>query len=518
MAGEALQPTETATTVRVRNGKVSTTDGPFAETKEQLGGFYLIEAKDLNEAIQVAARIPVGADRRDRGPAGGGFLPGRRPSSEPAASTASEADASRRDVALRSACDDRLPLANLAPRSRHPHPPPRRLRSGRGGAAGRLRGGGGALAGGGGAGQPARLAGLHRPLQGDRRAAPAGPVRRLAGGVADRLERRRHASADELDDEGVEDDRLRLIFTCCHPALPPDAQIALTLREVCGLTTEEIARAFLSPRADAGAADRAGQGQDSRRRGFPTRCRRGPTCPSGSTTVLHVIYLVFNEGYSASSGDVAHPARSLGRGDPAGPAAGGAAAGARGAGAAGADAAARVAARGAHVGRRRAGAAGRAGPVALESGADRGGNGAGASGRWRRARFGPYTSGGDRGGARRGAERGRRPTGPRSWGCTMCCMRADPSPVVELNRAAAVAMRDGPEAGLALIDAILARGELADYPLAHSARAELCRRLGRTAEAIAAYQRALELTGQEPQRRFLERRLGELSAGGLLLP
>ena len=269
--------------------------------------------------------------------------------------------------------------------------------------------------------------------------------------LAERLDVARRRPAAWADRESVEDDRLRLIFTCCHPALAPDAQVALTLREVCGLTTEEIARAFLTPRADAGAAHRARQGEDPRRAHSLPGAGARPSCPSGSTRVLRVIYLVFNEGYSASSGASLTRARSVGRGDPAGAAAGRAAARAGGARAARADAAARVAARGAHVADGRADPARRSGSLALEPRADRR-----RRRRWceralasRRVRP-VHAAGGDRGGARRGARRADATDWDEIVGLYDVLLRAEPSPVVELNRAVAVAMRDGPAAGLAL--------------------------------------------------------------------
>ena len=166
--------------------------------------------------------------------------------------------------------------------------------------------------------------------------------------LAERLDADTPREPAEPDDESVEDDRLRLIFTCCHPALPPDAQVALTLREVCGLTTEEIARAFLTaPPTLAQRIVRAkAKIRDAR---IPYQVPSRADLPERLDTVLHVIYLVFNEGYSASSGDVADAARPFGRGDPPGAAAGRAAAGAGGGGAPGADAAARIAARRAHL-------------------------------------------------------------------------------------------------------------------------------------------------------------------------
>ena len=313
---------------------------------------------------------------------------------------------------------------------------------------------------------------------------------------------------DEKIDKGVEDDQLRLIFTCCHPALAPEARIALTLREVCGLTTEEIAHAYLTtPSTLAQRIVRAkSKIRDAR---IPYQMPLPSDLPERLDTVLHVIYLVFNEGYSASSGS------SLTRADLSGEAI--------------------------RLGRllmgllpepevigllalmllqesRRAARATPTGELILLENQD--------LSLWNRdmitegvslveralalRQFGPYTIQ-----AAIAAVHAEAPNAAATdWAQIVALydvlMRAEPSPVVELNRAVAVAMRDGPTAGLALIDAILTRGDLADYHLAHSARADLCRRLGRTAEARVSYERALALTQQEPERRFLEGRLNEL--------
>ncbi|HEX4995307.1 MAG TPA: RNA polymerase sigma factor [Methylomirabilota bacterium] len=312
--------------------------------------------------------------------------------------------------------------------------------------------------------------------------------------------------------EDIVDDRLRLIFTCCHPALPPDAQVALTLREVCGLTTEEIARAFLTgPPTLAQRIVRAkAKIRDAR---IPYEVPALAELPDRLDTVLHVVYLVFNEGYSASSGesltraDLSSEAIRLGRllvellPEP--------------------EAMGLLALMLLHESRRPARTS-PTGELILLDDQDRS--------LWSRAqiaegtalveralasrRIGPYTLQ-----AAIAAVHAQAPAAAATdWaqivGLYDVLARAEPSPVVELNRAAAVAMRDGPAAGLALIDAILARGDLADYPLAHSARAELCRRLGKTGDARASYERALGLTRQEPQRRFLERRLAELRDRG----
>jgi RNA polymerase sigma-70 factor (ECF subfamily) len=329
------------------------------------------------------------------------------------------------------------------------------------------------------------------------------------GELAERLDAEAREAEDRaVDLEAVEDDRLRLIFTCCHPALPPDAQIALTLREVCGLTTEEIARAFLT--APSTIAQRIVRAKTKIRVAkIPYQVPSRTELPERLDAALHVIYLVFNEGYAASSGatlirtDLSGEAIRLGRllvellPEPEGMGL--------------------LALMLLHESRRAARTSADGDLVLLDD-QDRS--------LWNREqiregcalveralssrRFGPYTLQ-----AAIAAVHAEAPTAADTdWrqivGLYDVLMRADSSPVVELNRAAAVAMRDGPAAGLALIDDILARGDLADYALAHSARAELARRLGRTADARAAYERALALTKQDPQRRFLERRLATL--------
>jgi RNA polymerase sigma-70 factor (ECF subfamily) len=310
----------------------------------------------------------------------------------------------------------------------------------------------------------------------------------------------------------VADDRLRLIFTCCHPALPPDARVALTLREVCGLTTEEIARAFLtSPPTVAQRIVRAkAKIRDAR---IPYQVPARADLAERLESVLPVIYLVFNEGYSASSGasltrhDLSAEAIRLGRlllellPAPAEP-----------------EAVGLLALMLLHESRRAARTS-TDGELVLLAEQDRT--------RWDRRLIEEGTSLVLR------ALAARQP-GPYALQAAIAAVHAeapepastdwaqivalydllletDPSPVIELNRAAAVAMRDGPAAGLALIEAILERGDLADYHLAHSARADLYRRLGRPNEAAEAYRRALSLVRQEPERRFLERRLAEVS-------
>jgi RNA polymerase sigma-70 factor (ECF subfamily) len=325
--------------------------------------------------------------------------------------------------------------------------------------------------------------------------------------LADQLDS--HASDPGVQDgEDVEDDRLRLIFTCCHPALSPDAQVALTLREVCGLTTEEIAHAFLTaaPTLAQRIVRAKAKIRDAR---IPYQVPTSDDLPERLDSVLRVIYLVFNEGYSASSGatltrhDLSGEAIRLARllnellPEP--------------------EVVGLLALMLLHESRRAARTSPTGDLVLLED-QDRS--------LWNRdqiaegtrlllqalssRRFGPYTIQAAIAAVHAEAPNAAATDWAQIVGLYDVLARADPSPVVELNRAVAVAMRDGPLAGLALIDAILADGDLADYHLAHSARAELCRRLGRTAEARAAYQRALDLTRQEPERRFLERRLDKL--------
>ena len=313
------------------------------------------------------------------------------------------------------------------------------------------------------------------------------------------------------DDESVEDDRLRLIFTCCHPALAPDTQVALTLREVCGLTTEEIAQAFLTPPSTlAQRIVRAkAKIRDAR---IPYQVPAPADLPDRLDAVLRVIYLVFNEGYSASSGasltrhDLSAEAIRLGRllvdllPEP--------------------EARGLLALMLLHESRRAARASAD-GEVILLDEQDRS--------LWNREqiaeglrlveqalgsrRFGPYSIQ-----AAIAAVHAEAPDASATdWGQIVglydVLLRADPSPVIELNRAVAVAMRDGPAQGLAIVDAILRRGDLQDYRPAHAARAELCRRLGRVEDARASYERALALSRQDPERRFIERRLAELRLG-----
>jgi RNA polymerase sigma-70 factor (ECF subfamily) len=310
------------------------------------------------------------------------------------------------------------------------------------------------------------------------------------------------------DEEQVEDDRLRLIFTCCHPALSPDAQVALTLREVCGLTTEEIAFAFLTPAPTL--AQRIVRAKAKiRDAGIPYQVPSAEELPERLDSVLRVIYLVFNEGYSASSGE------SLTRHDLSGeairltrlligllPEA---------------EAIGLLALMLLHESRR-ATRATPTGDIVLLEEQDRTlwnrehiAEGAALVERALSSRhFGPYTLQAAISVVHAEAPNPAATDWAQIVGLYDVLTRFEPSPVVALNRAVAVAMRDGPEAGLRLVDALLARGELTDYRLAHAARADFCRRLGRNTEARSAYQRALKLTRQEPERRFLERRLAEL--------
>jgi RNA polymerase sigma-70 factor, ECF subfamily len=316
------------------------------------------------------------------------------------------------------------------------------------------------------------------------------------------------AAERETDHEGVEDDRLRLVFTCCHPALMPDAQVALTLREVCGLTTEEIARAYLvTPSTIAQRIVRAkNKIRDAR---IPYEVPGRTELPDRLDSVLRVIYLVFNEGYLASSGgsltrhDLSAEAIRLGRllvellPEP--------------------EAVGLLALMLLHDARRAARTTDSGELVLLEE-QDRSlwirDQIADASklveGALSSRGFGAYTLQ-----AAIAALHAEAPsTEATDWAQIVALydvmLRIDPSPVVELNRGVALAMRDGPEVGLAVIDELLDRGELEDYRFTHAARADLCRRLGRTSEAQTAYRRALELTQQAPERRFIERRLAEL--------
>jgi RNA polymerase sigma-70 factor (ECF subfamily) len=313
---------------------------------------------------------------------------------------------------------------------------------------------------------------------------------------------------EEIAEEQIEDDRLRLIFTCCHPALAPEGQVALTLREVCGLTTEEIARAFLV--TPATLAQRIVRAKAKiRETPIPYEVPAPQELPERLDAVLQVIYLVFNEGYSAAAGAEVTRAELTGEAI--------------------------------RLGRlltelqpepevmgllslmliqesRRAARTSPAGELVLLENQDRS--------LWNREqiaegvalvekalksrRFGPYTLQAAIAAVHAEAES----VAATDWRQIVALydqlVRLQPSPVVHLNRAVAIAMRDGPEAGLAHIDAVLEHGDLANYYLAHSARADMCRRLGRTAEARSSYEKALALTQQEPERQFLQKRIRQL--------
>jgi len=316
------------------------------------------------------------------------------------------------------------------------------------------------------------------------------------------------ADLEESGDPEIEDDRLRLIFTCCHPALPPEAQIALTLREVCGLTTEEIARAFLvTPPALAQRIVRAKA--RIREASIPYEVPSPDELPERLNAVLHVVYLVFNEGYSAAAGaevtraELSGEAIRLGR------------------------LLAELQPEPEVLGllslmllqeSRRAARTGPAGELVLLEQQDRA--------RWNRGqiaegialveralatgRFGPYTL--QAAIAAVHAEAGT--AAATDWGTIVSLydqlLQVQPSPVVRLNRAVAIAMRDGPKAGLALIEELLDQGGLGTYHLAHAAQADLFRRLGRTAEARASYEKALVLARQAPERQFLKERIRQM--------
>jgi RNA polymerase sigma-70 factor (ECF subfamily) len=313
----------------------------------------------------------------------------------------------------------------------------------------------------------------------------------------------------EWEEDGVDDDRLRLIFTCCHPALTADAQVALTLREVCGLTTEQIAHAFLTGASTVAQRIVRAKAKirDAR---IPYQVPSRADLPDRLDAVLHVIYLVFNEGYSASSGasltrrDLSAEAIRLGRmlvellPEP--------------------EAVGLLALMLLHESRRAARSTSD-GEIVLLDDQDRT--------LWNRVliaegttlveralssrRVGPYALQAAIAALHAEAARAAATDWPQIVELYNLLVRIDPSPVIQLNRAAAVAMRDGPAEGLRLIDALLATGDLDTYHLAHSARADLCRRLGRVQDARASYERALSLARQEPERRFLARRLLEVT-------
>ncbi len=316
------------------------------------------------------------------------------------------------------------------------------------------------------------------------------------------------ASNDERASHDIEDDQLRLIFTCCHPAIDPMVQVPLTLREVCGLSTDEVARAFLT--APVTMAQRIVRGKAKiRDAGIPFVIPTTSDFPQRLESVLAVIYLVFNEGYSASSGDVVTRADLSGEAirlgrlllellhDP--------------------EVIGLLALMLLQESRRNARATDDGDIILLED-QDRS--------LWNASlikeglslverslstrRFGVYSVQAAIAAVHATAPTAERTDWPQIVALYDALLSLNPSPVVELNRAVAMAMRDGPEAGLVMIDSILARGDLLDYHLSHAARGELCRRLGRVADAREAFNQAISLARQEPERRFLTRRLSEL--------
>lgn len=316
------------------------------------------------------------------------------------------------------------------------------------------------------------------------------------------------SAKEELDESQIHDDQLRLIFTCCHPALPSHTQVALTLREVCGLTTEEVASAFLTPTATI--AQRIVRGKNKiRDAGIPYEIPSVEELPARLESVLSVIYLVFNEGYSASSGDQAirsdlsAEAIRLGRvlsgllPDP--------------------EVTGLLALMLLHESRREARTTPEGNLVLLED-QDRSlwDGELMAEGRqlveraFEQGEVGAYSIQAAISATHADAASAAATDWDQIVRLYDLLLQAGPSPVIELNRAVAVAMRDGPQAGLELIESLLSQGELSDYHLAHAARADLYRRLNRNDEARGSYEQALRLTKQEPERRFLEKRLQEL--------
>ena len=311
-----------------------------------------------------------------------------------------------------------------------------------------------------------------------------------------------------LEDEEIEDDRLRLIFTCCHPALPPEGQVALTLREICDLTTEEIARAFLV--TPATLAQRIVRAKAKiRETPIPYEVPTPQELPERLGAVRQVNYLVSNEGYSAATGAEVTRAELTGEAIRRG------------------RLLAELQPEADVIGllalmllqeSRRAARTSPVGELILLGNQDRA--------LWNREqiaegvalvekalmsrRFGPYTLQAAIAAVHAQAES----TAATDWRQIVALynqlVRIQPSPVVHLNRAVAIAEFNGPEAGLAQIEAVMEHGELTNYYLAHSARAEMCRRLGRTAEARASYEKALALTQQEPERQFLQGRIRQL--------
>ena len=481
--GHALEPVDSAISVRARSGAVTVTDGPFAETREELAGSCLIDAADRQQAIQIAAgQVAQRLGEQDGTTSAAGVSPARQQIE------AIYRQHSRRVFATlvrllgdfdlaEEALHDAFAVAIAKwPTEGMPRNPRAWLTS-----AGRFKG-----------------------IDRIRRKARFNDSLAV---IAERFETESSHPWDQ-DRPEIEDDRLRLIFTCCHPVLSPQAQIGLTLREVCGLTTEEVARAFLRrPSAIAQRLVRAKRKIRSAR--IPYEVPDLPDIPDRLDAVLRVIYLVFNEGYSATAGpsvtrtDLSGEAIRLGRllADlmPDGEVRG------------------LLAMMLLHESRRAA-RVDDSGALVLLRDQDRS--------LWNRACIeegvalvaralssgqpGPYALQAAIAAAHAEASDADQTDWSRIVGFYDLLRRVEPSPVVELNRSVAVAMRDGPAAGLRLIDAILDRGELADYHLAYAARAELCRMLGRVVDAQVSFLRARELTRQEPERRHIDRLLAAL--------